>query len=175
MVTRLTAGKFYFIEAIDDGAGDNNWITTGGGDPDTIDLDHWTEGLDYVSIDIPRGFTRSSFTGAIVTPTGAGKQFDQRNATRFYKTLQRGIQTTLTNANLIDKFVMSDRHTSGASAVFKRYFMVVYFGTNNHLEFTDSGNNRKSYCRGIIISVATTWIESTPLNFILRINWDSVW
>lgn len=70
---------------------------------------------------------------------------------------------------------MSDRHTSGAIAVFKRYYMIAYFGTNAHLEFTDSDDARKSYCKGIILTVATVWIDSDNLNFIVRINWDSVW
>ena len=150
-------------------------ITTVAVDPDTIDLDHLTEGLYYVSIEIPKGFTRNSFTGAIVTPSGGGGGFDERSAARFYKMLQRGIQTTLANANLIDKFAMSDRHTSGAIAVFKRYYMIVYFGVNSHLEFTDANDARKSYCKGIIISVGTQWLDSDNLNFMVRINWDSVW
>lgn len=121
------------------------------------------------------GFTRTSFTGALTRPSGGGKGFDERSAARFYKALQRGFQTTLAEANLVDKFAMSDRHTSGASAIFKRYYMIIYFGINSHLEFTDGGDNRKSYCKGIIISVSTVWIESDNLNFLLRINWDSVW
>ena len=106
--------------------GNQDWITNNAGDPDAIDLDNFTLGTDYVEINIPRGFTRNSFIGALVTPSGAGRSFDERNATRFYRVLQRGIQTTLTNANLIDKFAMSDRHTSGASATFKRYYLIVY-------------------------------------------------
>ena len=172
MATTLTVGKIYFIESE---AAQQDWITNNAGDPDAIDLDQFTEGTHYVSVEIPTGFTRNSFTGAIVTPSGAGKSYDERNATRFYKTLQRGIQSTLANANLVDKFVMDDRHTSGASATFKRYYMIVYFGTNSHLEFTDGSNNRKSYCKGIILSVATQWVESENLVFTLRINWESVW
>ena len=131
--------------------------------------------MDYVTIPIPRGFTKNAFTGAEVTPSGAGKSFDQRSSKRFYKLLQRGFTTTLAIANLIDKFIMSDRHTSGASAVFKRYYAIAYFGTNSHLEFTDADDNRKSYCRGIIINAATQWLENNSLDFIVRINWDSVW
>ena len=172
IATNLTVGKIYFIES---DSGNQDWITNNAGDPDAIDLDNFTEGTDYVTINIPRGFTRNSFTGAIVTPTGAGKSFDERNAARFYRVLQRGIQTTLTNANLIDKFVMSDRHTSGASATFKRYYLIVYFGTNSHLEFTDGSDARKSYCKGIIINMATIWLDSDSLNFLVRINWNSVW
>ena len=128
-----------------------------------------------MSLLIPRGFTRSSFTGAIVTPSGGGKSFDQRNAKRFYKLLQRGFVSTLANANLVDKFAMSDRHTSGASAIFKRYYAIAYFGTNNHLEFTDGNDNRKSYCRGIILAVITQWLSTDSLDFLVRINWDSIW
>ena len=124
---------------------------------------------------LPLGFTRNSFTGAITTPSGGGGGFDERSAARFYKVLQRGIQSTLANANLVDKFAMSDRHTSGASAVFVRYYLIVYFGINSHLEFTDASDNRKRYCKGIIISVSTVWLETDSLKFLVRINWDSVW
>ena len=172
MPTALTFGRIYFIES---DATNQDWITNNSGDPDLIDLDNFTEGLDYVSIPIPRGFTRSSFTGVIVTPSGSGKSFDQRNATRFYKLLQRGFTSTLANANLIDKFAMSDRHTSGAIAIFKRYYAIAYFGTNAHLEFTDSDDNRKSYCKGIILSVVTQWVSTDSLDFLVRINWNSVW
>ncbi len=89
--------------------------------------------------------------------------------------LQRGFQTTLTNANLVDKFVMSDRHTSGSEVVFKRYYAIFYFGINSHLEFTDRDDNRKSYCKGIALSVTIVWLQSDSLKFIVRINWDSVW
>ena len=70
---------------------------------------------------------------------------------------------------------MSDRHTSGASAVFKRYYAIAYFGVNAHLEFTDPNDNRKSYCKGIIISVSTQWLASESLRFMVIIDWDSVW
>ena len=172
MATALTTGKLYFIES---DAGNQDWITNNSGDPDLIDLDNFTNGLDYIVLDIPKGFTRSSFTGAIVTPTGAGKSYDDRIALRFYKLLQRGVPTTLANANLTDKFAMSDRHTSGAVPPFKRYYMIAYFGTNSHLEFTDSNDNRKSYCKGIILQVSTVWMGEKPNNFLVRINWDSVW
>lgn len=128
-----------------------------------------------MSLKLPKGFSRNGFTGAIVTPTGGGKSYDQRTATRIYKALQRGIVSTLAEANLADKFVMSDRHTSGASAVFKRYYLIAYFGTNAHFEFTDPNDNRKSYCKGIVISIVTQWLESNSLQFLVRINWDSVW
>ncbi len=175
MPTALTFGRIYFIEAAGDLGAQTNWIVAGGGDPDTIDLDQFTEGLTYVSLTIPKGFTRNSITGAIVTPSGGGKSFDDRSAMRFYKALQRGFTSTLANANLVDKFAMSDRHTSGDGAVFKRVYAIAYFGTNAHLEFTDADDNRKSYCKGIILGVTTQWLATDSLDFLVRINWASVW
>lgn len=143
-------------------------------------MDSFTEGTDYIQINIPKGFSRTALTGIVVTPSGAGKSFDQRSAKRFYRALQRGFQTSLANANLIDKFAVSDRHTSGASATFKRYYLIVYFGSsatnaNVHLQFTDASDNRQSYCRGVILSVLTQWVDKDNLNFKVRINWESVW
>lgn len=89
--------------------------------------------------------------------------------------LNRGIMTTLAKYNLVDKFVMSDRHTSGAGAVFKRYYLIVYFGVNLHIEFTDEDDNRKSYCKGVVIVLTGEWSEGDSLIFKMRIQWDSVW
>ena len=172
MATALTPGIMYFIES---DSGDNQDWVTASGDPDTIDLDNFTEGVDYAQINMPRGFAVNSVTGIIVTPSGAGKSYDERNASRWYRILEQGMQTSLANANLIEKFAMSDRHTSGASAVFVRYFMIIYFGTNAHVEFTDPNDNRKSYCRGIILNCVRQWFSRDPANILLRINWDSVW
>jgi len=115
------------------------------------------------------------FTGAIVTPSGAGKSFAKKDERRFYKALDRGIQTSLANFNLIDKFVMSPQHTSGASAIYIDYYMIVYFGTNSHVKFTDANGNQQSYCKGIIIGAIGRWIDTDSLNFQVRINWDSEW
>ena len=172
MATGLTIGRFYLIESE---AAQQDWITNNAGDPDAIDLDQFTEGTHYISLELPMGFTKNSFTGAIVTPSGGGKSFVNKNAARFYKMLQRGFQSSLANANLVDKFVMSDRHTSGDSATFKWYYAIFYFGTNSHLEFTDGNSDPKSYGRGIVLNVATQWVEHKSLRFNLRINWESVW
>lgn len=85
------------------------------------------------------------------------------------------MQTSLANFNLIDKFVMSPQHTSGASAIYIDYYMIVYFGINLHVKFTDADGNQQSYCKGIIHSAIGRWIESKSLEFMVRINWDSEW
>lgn len=70
---------------------------------------------------------------------------------------------------------MSARHTSGASATFERYHLIVYLGTNSHFEFTDASDTRKSYCTGIVQSCIGQWFSRDPANVMVRINWDSVW
>lgn len=164
----LTPGKIYFIESE---AAQQNWLH----DPDNIVIGNFTEGTHFIQFDIPTGFTRNSNTGAILTPSGAGKSFALKNEARFYRALQRGFQTSLANANLIDKFVMAPRHTSGSIAVYKDYYLIVYFGVNLHIEFTDADGTPRSYCKGIIIRAATQWIESDNLNFMVRIQWESEW
>ncbi len=138
-------------------------------------MDNFTEGTDFTQINIPDGFTRSSFTGAKVTPSGAGRQFDYRIEARFYRALAQGVHATLAEANLVDKFFMSPRHTAGSGAVFERYYMIVYFGTNSHMSFTDADGNQQSYCKGIVAPrMDTVWVNRTQ-NFLLKINWASVW
>ena len=168
----LTPGRIYFIESE---AAQQDWITNNAGDPDAIVIGNFTEGLHYCSITIPEGFSISGFTGAIVTPSGAGKSFDLRNAKRFFKAINQGISTSLANINLVNKFIFSDRHVSGSGTVFKRYHMIVYFGTNLHFEFTDAADNRVSYCTGIIISAISKFTDVQTLIFRIYINWDSVW
>lgn len=145
-------------------------------DPDTIDLDNFTEGLHYCQINIPEGFTKNSFTGAVITPSGSGTSFVLKDESRFYRTVVRGVQTSLANANLVDKFVMSVRHTTGVTANFKFYYLVGYFGTDSHLEFTDQGGTPRSYCKGMILSLIIRWVpRADAQNFMLRFNWESIW
>ena len=145
-------------------------------------MDNYTDGsasaatlAEYFEINMPEGFTKSMFPGALVTPSGSGKSFALRNEARFYKALQKGVQTSIANFNLIDKFVMSPQHTSGAIAVYIDYYLIVYFGTNSHLKFTDANGNQQSYCKGIIHSAIGQYRHRDPTNFTVRINWDSEW
>jgi len=165
----LTPGRIYFIES---DAGDNqNWKD----DPDDIVIGNFTEGIDFCQIEIPDGFTIMGFTGAIVTPSGSGKSFADRIARRFYQALSQGISTSIANANLIDKFFLSNRHVSGASDVYVDYYMIVYFGTDLHMGFIDANNTQQSYCKGIAENVIRQWNQSDSLNINVKIKWDSEW
>ncbi|KKN44029.1 hypothetical protein LCGC14_0697240 [marine sediment metagenome] len=143
-------------------------------------MDNYTggnaEGIGYVEINMPEGFSITDFTGAVVTASGSGRSFDLRRERRFTRALARGIATSLTNANLVANFFMLPRHTSGASATFERYYLIGYLGTNAHVGFMDANGTQQSYCKGITIACTRQWNPGNdPINWLLRINWESVW
>ncbi|BDI54972.1 MAG: hypothetical protein QIT40_gp14 [Lokiarchaeia virus VerdaV4] len=175
MSTALTEGYIYFIEAIDEGANDDNWVTTGGGDPDTIDISKWTEGIDYCKIDIPQNIKTGFYTGHNVSDVGSGLQYDLRSAARGYKAFTKGLITSRANAKLMDQFFMSDRHTSGATATYKTYYMIIYFGVNDHWPFTDQNGNQKSYCKGAVLGGDLNWFETKSLTILTNLHWRSIW
>lgn len=132
--------------------------------------------MGYVQIPLPDGFSISDFTGAVVTASGSARSFDLRNERRFTRALARGVITSLANANLVANFVMIPRHTRGDIATFERYYLIGYFGVNAHVGFMDANGTQQSYCKGIVSpSIVRQWIESNSLNWLLRINWESVW
>ena len=170
MATAPTAGKLYFLESDSD-----DWITDHAGDPDLIDLDLFTgEGTDWIQLEIPKGFTIGGFTGIVVVPGGAGSSFSFKYAARYYTTIVNATGLSLADTALIDKFVMSNRHTSSSS--YKDYYLVVYFGVNNHYKFTDASSTQKSYCKGAISpNYAAQWNETEHQTFNMNFKWASIW
>lgn len=175
MATGLEDGKIYLLERAGDLGAKTDWITAGGGDPDTIDTEQFTEGLTLCKFSFPMQMIKRGKTGAVVTVRGAGVSTDARSAERFYNAIVMGKTSSKANAHLIDKFLMSDRHTSGATATFVRYHLIIYYGTNNHEPFTDDQDNRVSYCTGIVTDFEAKWAEPAHINMDVRINWWSVW
>jgi hypothetical protein len=172
MATAPTAGYFYFVEST---AGLEDWITDHAGDPDNIDLSLMTEGTHYCKLEMPMGFQKNFVTGVKVIDMVGGKSVDTRWQKRAYQVLANGIETSYSNANTIDKFVMSDRHTAGDTATFKRYYLVGYFGTNNHVLFTDASGTQQSYCKGIITNGSISWVGRAPQTAIVKLNFRSIW
>jgi len=175
MVTPLTAGKLYFIES--DSGDNDDWITDHAGDPDDIDLSLFTEGTDYIELDIPIGFTVGGYTGIVVTPGGAGESFSFMYEARYYTAAVSATAISLAEVALIDKFIMSARHTSSTS--YKDHYMIVYFGLNSSslcMEFVDGDGNQQAYCKGAITpNYIVKWDESSNLTFSLQFKWASVW
>lgn len=71
---------------------------------------------------------------------------------------------------------MSDRHTSGASAVYKTYYLIIYHGVDDHIKFTDADGNQKSYCKGEVSPLyKTIWTESKNQIATIMFIFRSVW
>ena len=170
MATDMVPGYIYFLES--DAALNINWVPT----VDNIILATlYTEGTEYVKLQLPKRYKVKIKTGIEVTDSGAGSSFDRRSSRRAYAMLAQGITTSRTNAATILNFFMLDRHTSGAAATFKRYYMVIKFGTTSYWQFIDASSTARDYCKGVVIDAEADWDEDTPLKAIVRINWRSVW
>jgi len=167
----LTPGHVYFLES--DAAQNQDWIAGGA---TTIDLTNFTEGTEYCKLELPQRWRKQFTTGIRVTDAGAGTSFDFRSARRGYGIVAGGIETSITNANLVEQFFMLDRHTSGASATFYDYYMVVIFSATVFVKFKDnSASTMKDYCPVRVTGGETIWSESTPQTVIFRATIRSVW
>lgn len=164
----MVVGYIYFVESNTDNI---EWVPT----VDLIILGAlYTEGTEFVKLQIPQHYKIPFFTGIIITASGAGNSFDERNAARFYKMLANGIETSRANAEQVMNFFMLDRHTSGTSAIYKQVYMVVKH-SSGYVQFINAASAVVNYCKGAVVSGAIDWDESDSLRATIRLNWGSVW
>ena len=165
----LTDGYIYLIES---DAGDNqNWLHA----PNDIVIGNFTEGTDYVKLQMPSQYKKNFFTGVVVKSGSGGNEYDLRSARRWYKILTQGIETSKTNADLIESFCMSERHTSGLTTTFVRYYLIIRESSTVYVKFTDSGGTRRDYCKGIVLGGDVTWTKSRSLVAVIKLDFRSVW
>jgi hypothetical protein len=172
MATAPTAGNIYLIES--DATDNADWVTVSG-DPDTIDLDLYVEGNEYCKLEMPQQFKKNFSTGIVVTDGSGGISFERRWEKRSYTIALRGISTTRANGDLVERFLTIPRHTSGTVATYKTYYLIFYFGVNDHNPFTDSAGARQSYCKGVATIGSMLWVQSNPHRYTIDLNWRSVW
>lgn len=171
MAGDLKPGYIYFIEKE---AAQQNWAH----EPDDIVIGNFTEGTHYCKFKWPKGWRVMGKTGTVVTTLGGSIQYSLRSAKRYYIGGCNGIVTTIANANLMDSFIMSDRHTSGASATFKPYYLICYHGLNSSNlvpKFTDHNSTQRAYCRCEIIDWQRVWADVEHNWEKVNIKFVSVW
>ena len=173
MATAPTAGYIYLIES--DGTDNDDWITDHAGDPDLLDLDQYTEGTEYCKIEMPQQFKKNFTTGIVVTDASGAISFERRWEKRAYSVMSRGINTSRANGDLVEQFLTAPRHSAGSTTTYHTYYLIFYFGVDDHVPFTDSAGNRKSYCKGVVTNGSLLWNESMPNTYIISLNWRSVW
>lgn len=166
----MVPGYIYFLES--DAVDNIDWVHT----VDNIILGAlYTEGTEYVKLQIPQDFKVRGKTGISVEDSGGGSSFDRRPNTRGYQALTNGVETTIANAARVANFFMLDRHTSGASATFKRYYMVIKLFDGTYYPFIDSGSTSRDYCKGVVLDWEVDWDEDDNKRATVRLNWRSVW
>lgn len=166
----MVIGYIYFLES--DATDNVNWVPT----VDNIILATlYTEGTEYVKMQIPENFKVKFKTGIEVVDSGGGSSFDNRPNRRAYNMLANGVETSVANAARVMNFFMLERHTSGASATFKRYYVVIKFGTTTYFKFINAAGTEVDYCKGVVLDGEVDWDENEPLRATVRLNWRSVW
>ena len=170
MATDMVNRHIYFLES--DAADNINWVPT----VDNIILSAlYTEGTEYVKLEMPTSYEVSGSTGITVKDSGGGSSFDERPNRRFYKMLAQGVETSTDNAERVCNFFMLDRHTSGAAATFKRYYAVVKKDTTNYVQFIDASSTLRDYCKGVVLKWKYKWHEDDNLVSTVYLDWRSVW
>ena len=170
----LTEGYIYFIES--DAVSNQNWIVISTPpDPEDIVLTEFTEGTEYCKLQIPQRRKKKWVTGVTVTDSGGGTSFDFRTGAKGYDFLAEGIESSEANADLIEKFFMIDRHTSGLAATFKNHYMIVKKATDIYLTFIDDSDTPQKYVPIRSSGGEQSWSEDKPMNVIVRIFARSCW
>jgi len=173
MATGLEDGKIYLLETAGDLGAKTNWIVAGSGDPDTIDTEQFTEGLTLCKFSFPMKFVKRGKTGMVPSTASGGLTGVSRTANKFYNAIIMGTTATRAAGYLIGEFLMDDRHHVPVSATFKDYFLVVYYGTNDHEPFTNVANSRLSYAPGVVTDFEIAWRSDQHINLNVRLNWWS--
>lgn len=171
MATDLSDGMIYFIES--DAVDNQNWLHS----PGNIDLDSFTEGTEYCKLQIPDQWIKECYTGIVPNTASSGSGFMFRSSRRFYQVKLSGIEAIGSEAHLIEKFFMDDRHVATSASTFTQYYVVICRdeSTPDFEEFTDSTSTRRQYCTGIVTHFTITWNESENLRARIDIEFTSVW
>lgn len=170
MATDMVIGYVYFLES--DAAQNINWVPT----VDNIILSVlYTEGTEFVKLQLPEELRIGFDTSIVVDNAGGGEGFDFRPNRRAYDALAKGIETTRVNAERVMNFFMLDRHTVGAAATFKRYYMVIKYGATTYGQFVDHTSTIRDYCKIVVLGGDLLWRRDDYDRAIVRLNVASVW
>ena len=167
MAIDLIPGYLYFLES--EAATNQNWIAGGA---TTIDLTLFTEGTEYCSIELPKNWKKRFSTGIIVTNSGGGTTFSYNTGRRGYSILSRGLETSVANAELVEKFFMISAHNTG---VITNYYMVIPFSATDFATFINAADASKDFCPVVCTGGEVIWDGEKPKNAMVRLQVRSIW
>ena len=167
MAIDLTPGFIYFLES--EVATNQDWIAGGA---TTIDLTLFTEGTEYCKIEIPKRWKKGFHTGIIVTDSGGGTTYSYNTGRKGYNILPMGLETSVANADLVEKFFMISAHNTG---VITNYYMVIIFTATVFATFVNAADASKDFCPVVCIGGDVSWSEAEPQIATVRLQVRSIW
>jgi hypothetical protein len=176
MATALSDGRIYLIES--DAADNQNWVPT----PSNIDLDNFTEGTDFCQLKIPQRTTQRGYTGILIQDASGGAGFMTRSYRRGYLVTIMSNELFETEAYLIDKFIMNDRHVATSTSTYTNYYLVICRDQDDtsygYAKYTNSAGSQVNYLKGAIPNdggYECTWTEGQNLRAQIKIVFKSAW
>lgn len=143
MATAVSARTLYLIES--DATLNVNWVPTVA----NIDLDFYTEGVEYFKMDYPFRKTKHFYTGLKITDLANATSFIMKKGKRGYLFNVQGKCYTKASSDYVDQFLLANKHVKAAS--YEDYYLVLVHDSGTYEKFTDDGGTRRDYLQcGII-------------------------
>lgn len=164
MATALSNG-IYIIDATSQA-----WLH----DPESIDLDNYTEGTDYIYFEKVLNYEPKNAADFAVDDYPLGSSFALPIEERMVATKWNAIFEIddIATVNLMRKFFNS--HTNFSDP---QLYMIIKHGTNNYVTFTDSAINsraQREYCKGIFQNFSSPY-DSEEMFYFITAVFRSVW
>ena len=143
MATGVSPRTLYLIES--DATNNVNWVPTVA----NIDLDVYTEGVEYCKMDYPPRKGKRFYTGLKITDLANAKSFIIKKGKRGYLFNIQAKVYTKASADYIDQFLLHNNHVKAVS--YEDYYLVLVHDATVYEKFTDNGGTRRDYLQcGII-------------------------
>lgn len=167
----LIARYIYVLES--DAVRNQNWLPTVA----NIDLSaNFTEGTDFFKLQIPKQWIKGGTTGITAKKASGGKTYVTRTSQKAYSGQLQGFEVVGTDANNIEKFIMSSAHTATSVTTFKYYYLIIKRSATEYVPFTDDNDTVRDYCKIVITpDWKITWNESKERMGNIQINYHSAW
>ena len=141
------------------------------GDPDTIDLDNFTFGTNYIDFDVTQAPPKESIEYNVKTFLN-GRQIKTPNGKRSTIVQLKGFCTTLAAAKLVAHWGANHSKYSDA-----RQYLIIRLGAGTYWTFLDPDRVEREYCKGAGQFDADINAKKNGANTYFDVvgNFESVW
>lgn len=142
MATAPTIGIAYITES--DGTDNDDWITDHSGDPGSMDLDKFTEGLEYCYFDQILSIQVFPIPGVIPKQLANATSYTNKKGYRYYLIILQGRCYTKARYDNVRHYFMRQRHWKSTS--YKPSYFHLEHTANDYEEFVDEDDSVINYC-----------------------------